>query len=344
MSTRRSRITGIGTNVPADGKVTNEDLVNYMDTSPEWIVQRSGIETRYWSKTDTSTSVSSLAVPACEEAIANAGITKEDVDLIIFATLSPDATFPGSACFLQAKLDVPEIPALDIRQQCTGFIYGLSIADLYVRAGIHKHVLLVGAEMQSKCLDKTTRGRDMSVLFGDGAGAVIVSATDVEDESPQSSADSFLIDHHLHADGRFAEDLLFRSPGTSNRVWNPIELVTERESYPLMNGKLVFVNAIKRMPEVATKVLEANGLTAGDVDLYVNHQANIRINDKFADAMGVPGEKVFNTIHKYGNTTAATIPLGLHDAVKEGRLEKGMLVCCAAFGSGFTWGASLLRW
>lgn len=344
MATLRSRIAGIGTHLPQDGLVTNEDLQRYMDTDPSWILQRSGIQTRYWSKPDTTTSVSSLSVPACEAALADAGIGKEDVDLIVFATLSPDASFPGSACFLQAKLDVPDIPALDVRQQCTGFLYGLSIADLYVRAGIYRNVLLVGAEMQSKCLDKTTRGRDMTVLFGDGAGAVVVSAAEVRDEDPRASRESFVIDHELHADGRFAGDLLWRSPGTSNRIWNPAELVTERESYPQMNGRTVFQHAVKRMPEVTLSLLRKHGLGPQDVDLYVNHQANLRINDKFAEALGVAPERVFNTIHKYGNTTAATIPLGLADAVEEGRLERGMLVATAAFGAGFTWGASLLRW
>ncbi len=344
MATLRSRISGLGTYVPPDGLMTNEDLQRFMDTDPEWISQRSGIQTRYWAKQDTTTSVSSLAVPACEQALRDAGLEKEELDLIVFATLSPDASFPGSACFLQAKLDVPEIPALDVRQQCTGFLYGLSIADLYVRAGIYRHVLLVGAEMQSKCLDKTTRGRDMSVLFGDGAGAVVVSATEVENDDPRSSRESFVISLRVVADGRFAGDLLWRSPGTSNRTWNPIELVTERESYPQMNGRTVFQHAVKRMPEVTLEVLGTHGLAPGDVDLFVNHQANLRINDKFAEALGVPKERVFNTIERYGNTTAATIPLGLADAVREGRLERGMLVASAAFGAGFTWGASLLRW
>lgn len=338
----RSRISGLGMCVPP-WVVSNDELTQWMDTSDEWITQRTGIRQRHWATQDTSTSTSGLAVDACRDALAQAGIAATDVGLIVFATLSPDAVFPGSACFLQGKLGVPGIPALDIRQQCTGFVYGLSIADLYVRAGLHKHVLLVGSEIQSKALDKSTRGRDMTVLFGDGAGAVVVSATQVEDVSARSK-ESFLLSHHLHADGSFAEDLLFRSPGTSNRIWNPPELVPEREAYPQMNGRLVFQHAVKRMPEVTLEALDANGLAVHDVDLFVNHQANKRINDKFAESLGVPPEKVFDTIDLYGNTTAATIPIGLAEAVKAGKLKPGMLVACAAFGSGFTWGASLLRW
>lgn len=339
----RSRISGIGAYVPPSGVVTNHDLEELMDTSDEWISQRSGIKTRYWSSFDTSTSTSTLAAQAARLALADAGIDKGDLDMIVFATLSPDAAFPGSGCFLQAHLDVPGIPALDIRQQCTGFIYGLSIADLYIRAGQYRTILLVGAEMQSKCLDRTTRGRDMSVLFGDGAGAVIVTATEVEDDSPRSS-ESFVISHHLHADGHHARDLLWESPGTANRIWNPPELVEEPPAFPQMNGRLVFTHAVKRMPEVTREALEKAGLTPDDVDLYVNHQANARINDKFAQALGVSEDKVFNTIQDYGNTTAATIPIGYKEAIDAGRLKPGMLVASAAFGSGFTWAATLLRW
>jgi 3-oxoacyl-[acyl-carrier-protein] synthase-3 len=323
--------------------VSNADLKRWMDTSDEWITQRTGIRERRWVAPEPAWSSSGLAVDASREAVAAAGLELEDIDLIVFATLSPDAVFPGSACFLQAKLGVRGIPALDIRQQCTGFVHGLSIADVYVRAGLHEHVLVVGSETQSKALDKSTRGRDMTVLFGDGAGAVVVSATQVEDPSPRSR-ESFLISHHLHADGAFAEDLMFRSPGSSNRIWNPPELVTEREAHPQMNGKVVFQQAIRRMPEVAREAVEANGLTLDDVDLFVNHQANKRINDKFAENLGVPPERVFDTIERYGNTTAATIPIGLYEAVQAGRLKPGMLVVTAAFGSGFTWGASIFRW
>ncbi len=324
--------------------VPNEELSRYMDTTDEWIRQRSGIGQRWWVPQDDSTSTSKLAVPACEEALADAGLDKGELDMIVFATLSPDALFPGSACYLQAHLDVPGIPAIDIRQQCSGFLYGLSMADLYIRDGQAKHVLVVGAEIQSKCLDISTRGREMGVLFGDGAGAAIVSATEVEDVSPKTSSESCVYSVHLHADGRFAEDLVWQSPGSQNRTFVTPELVTEIEGYPRMNGRVVFTHAVKRMPQVMREVLDANELAPGDVDLYVNHQANIRINDKFAKVLEIPPEKVFNTIEDIGNTTAATIPIGLAIAKKEGRLQRGMLVGSAAFGSGFTWSSALFRW
>jgi 3-oxoacyl-[acyl-carrier-protein] synthase III len=326
------------------GVVTNDDLARSMDTSDEWIRQRSGIRKRYWVPQDDSVSVSQLAVGAVEDALRDAEMEREEIDMIIFATLSPDALFPGSGCFLQAHLDLVDIPAFDIRQQCTGFLYGLSMADLYVRSGQVTNVLLVGAEIQSKCLDLSTRGREMSVLFGDGAGAAIVSATEVEDPSPKTSRESCVHSVHLHADGRHAEDLIWRSPGSANRVFNPPELATEPAGFPSMRGRAVFTHAVRRMPEVLNEALETNGLEANDIDLFVNHQANIRINDKIAEVLGIGEDRVFNTIEDVGNTTAATIPIGLCEAKKAGRLERGMLVASAAFGGGFTWAAAIYRW
>lgn len=324
--------------------VTNDELAKHMDTSDEWIQQRSGIKQRYWVPQDTSTAVSDLALEATKEALDDAGLDKSELDMLIFGTLSPDALFPGSACFLQAKLDVPEIPAFDIRQQCCSFLYGLSMADLYVRSGQMRNVLVVGAEIQSKCLDISTRGREMGVLFGDGAGAAVVSATEVEDDNPKTSRESCLHSVHLHADGSHAGDLIWKSPGSANRVFNPPELATELEGYPSMNGRKVFVHAVRRMPEVMNEALDANGLCADDIDLFVNHQANIRINDKVAQTLGINGDRVFNTVQEIGNTTAATIPIGLAEAKKAGRLERGMLVASAAFGSGFTWASAIFRW
>lgn len=329
--------------VPPDA-VTNEDLTKVMDTSDEWIRQRTGIRKRHWARFDTTTSVSKLAVGAVDEALAEAGMRRADIEMIIFATLSPDASYPGSGVFLQKHLGVPGIPALDIRQQCTGWVYGMSIADLYIRSGQYRNVVLVGAEMQSKCLDVSTRGRDMTVLFGDGAGAAVLTAVELPDDLPVTSRESRLLSHHLHADGDFVDDLLWASPGTANRVWNPAEHAEQPNIYPQMNGRLVFTHAVKRMPEVAMEALDRHGLKPDDVDLYVNHQANKRINDRFAEAMGVSQDKVISTIEDYGNTTAATIPIGLYEARKAGLLEPGMLVCSSAFGAGFTWAASLYRW
>ena len=338
-----SRIRGLGVAFP-ERVVTNDDLTQWMDTSDEWIRQRTGIRQRYWAEFDDRTSSSDLAKIATEQALEEAGLAPEEVDLFLFATLSPDASYPGSACFLQQKLGVGGAAALDIRQQCTGWIYGMSIADQFVRSGQYKNVLLVGAEVQSKTLDVSTRGRAMTVLFGDGAGAAVFSATELSSDLPPDAADSRVLSCHLHADGRFVDELLWRAPGSSNRVWNPPELVEAPEAYPQMNGRLVFQHAVKRMPEVAFEALEAHGLTPDDVDLFVNHQANKRIDDRFAAAMGVSQDKVVSTIEHFGNTTAATIPIGLFEARKAGRLQPGMLVCSAAFGAGFTWGAALYRW
>ena len=336
---RRSKILGVGSFLPPK-VVTNDDLTKYMDTSDEWIRQRSGIEERRWVEIDSQTGSSDLGLRAAEKAITSAGIKKEDLDCIIFATLSPDVHFPGTGCYLQAKLGVPGIPAIDIRQQCTGFIYGLSIADQFVKTGMYNKILVVGAEVHSKGLDKTTRGRDVTVLFGDGAGAVIVGAA----EGSKATEQSHILSTHLHSDGRFADELLVKLPGMAHPgEWIAADQLNGDE-YPRMNGKAVFVHATKRMPEAVTEALEANHLAVSDVDLFVFHQANLRINEACAKQLGIPGEKVFNTIQKYGNTTAATIPIGLDEAVRAGKLKKGMLVASAAFGSGFTWGSAVVRW
>lgn len=334
-----SRISGVGAYVPP--KVfTNNDLEKMMDTSDEWIVQRTGIKQRHW--VDQKTGTSDLALEAAKEAIEDAGLTKDDIDMIIFATLSPDHDFPGSACFLQDKLGLPGIPALDIRQQCSGFLYGLSIADKFIRSGSNKNILLVGAEIHSKGLDRTPRGRAVSVLFGDGAGAVVVSATEVKDPKK----DGHVMTTHLHADGAFAKELWLPGPGNafdSNERFNQA-MLDEGLHYPQMNGKTVFVHAVKRMAETLGEACKAAGVTLNDVDLFLFHQANLRINDKVGEVLGIPAEKVFNTIQNYGNTTAATIPLGMRDAVKAGKLKRGMLVASAAFGSGFTWASGIWRY
>lgn len=333
----RGAIIGTGAYLPPKC-YKNDDLRAFMDTSDEWIRTRSGIEQRYWVEGNTTTS--DLALEASKKALSAAKLQPRDIDMIIFATLSPDHEFPGTACFLQKKLGVSGIPALDIRQQCTGFIYGLSIADQFIRSGMYKNILLVGAEVHSKGLDITTEGRDVAVLFGDGAGAAIVSAVDVSD----TKSGRGIISTHLHADGNYAEELWIQAPGSVYfpKVYSYNE--SEKPHYPKMNGKAVFTHAVTRIPEAILECLSANQMSIADVDLFVLHQANLRINEMVAKKLSIPAEKVFNTIQKYGNTTAATIPIGLYDAVQAGRLKEGMLVCSAAFGSGFTWGSALYRW
>lgn len=360
----RSRILGIGSYVPPR-VVKNDDLSRFMDTSDEWIRTRSGIEERHW--VDPLMSTSDLAFEACNRALASARVNKSDIDVIILGTLSPDHEFPGTACFLQAKLGVPGIPAIDVRQQCSGFIYATAIADQFIRGGMYKKALVVGAEIHSKGLDLTTRGRDVSVLFGDGAGAAVIGAVDVPEETTlraglalKASAtggvpaqSSIIYSAHLHADGTYAKELWTEAPGFAyggvqedGRPSGRLNAgqIERAEIYPRMNGKAVFMHAAKRMPEAVLECVEANGITVGDIDLFVFHQANLRINEMVAKQLGIPAEKVFNTIHKFGNTTAATIPIGLDEAVRAGVLKPGMLVASAAFGSGFTWASMLFRW
>jgi 3-oxoacyl-[acyl-carrier-protein] synthase-3 len=333
----RSRIKGIGSFVPPR-VVTNADLSEVMDTSDEWIVQRTGIRQRHW--VDPGVATSDLGLEAATEALAAAGVEREEVDMVILATLSPDHEFPGTACFLQAKLGLPGIPAVDVRQQCTGFVYAVSMADQYLRTGFCRTVLVVGAEVHSKGLDVSTRGRDVSVLFGDGAGAAVLQATDVVDPG----SDPHILSTHLHADGRFADQLWLPAPGMAYPEFISHEMIDQGLHYPQMNGRAVFTHAVQRMGEAIGEALDANGVPLDEVDLFVFHQANMRINEAVAGRLGIPAQKVFNTIERFGNTTAATIPIGMCDAERQGRLKPGMLVAVAAFGSGFTWGSILLRW
>jgi 3-oxoacyl-[acyl-carrier-protein] synthase-3 len=333
----RAKITGVGKYLPLKC-VTNDDLAKLIDTSDDWIKQRTGIEQRYWVSNNEAPS--DLGLKAAEIALARSGLDKKDIDMILFATLSPDFYFPGTACILQAKLGLSEIPAIDIRQQCTGFLYGLSMADLYIRSGQYKNILLVGAEVHSKGLDKTDNGRNVTVLFGDGAGAAVISRTEVKNPAK----DSHLYSHHLHSDGQFAKELWVQAPGFGNgENWITHEELDQGVQYPQMNGKKVFTHAIKRMAEVLMEGLNFNKLTLDQVDFFLFHQANLRINEMVAKELNIPQEKVFNTIQKYGNTTAATIPIGMSDAMDAGLLKPGMLVASAAFGSGFTWASSIFR-
>jgi len=329
-----STILGIGHYVPTK-VVTNDDLAKLMTTTDEWIVQRTGIKERRYIE-HTGIGASDLAVPAVKMALEHAGLASEkDVDAIVFATLSPDHNFPGSGCFLGQKLGLPGIPALDVRNQCTGFLYGLSIADAWVRAGVYRHVLLVGAEVHSTGIELTDRGRDVAVLFGDGAGAAIIG--------PASGADQGLKSIELHADGSGAKELWLEAPASAYIPRMTKEMFDEGKHFPAMNGKQVFRWATEKMPEVAKVVLEEAGVTAAEIDLFVPHQANLRINQLVGQKLGIPESKTVANIEKYGNTTAATIPLGLSEAWREGRCGKGSNILMAAFGSGFTWGAAVLK-
>jgi len=333
-----SEILGLGAYVPKN-IVTNQDLTKFFDTSDEWIQQRTGIKQRHWVEEDQSTA--SIALEAAQAALENAKVKKEDLDMIILATLSAEHEFPGTACFLQGILGVPGIPALDVRQQCCGFIYGMSIADQFIKTGSKKKILVVGSEVHSKGLDKSPNGREVTVLFGDGAGAVVMGPTTVSDPKK----DSYLITTHLHADGTYAKELWVPSPGLAQpggRITK--DHIDRGDIYPKMNGKVVFLHAVKRMPEAVMEALNASQYKLEDVDLFIFHQANLRINEGVAKQLGISEGKVFNTIDRFGNTTAATIPLGLSEAVKSGKLKKGMLVMSAAFGSGFTWASALYRW
>jgi len=327
-----STLLGMGHYVPPR-TVTNDDLAVLMETTDEWITQRTGIKERHWIEGDVG--ASELAEHASREALAEAGLTAADIDLILFATLSPDLNFPGSGCLLQARLGIVGVPAMDIRNQCTGFLYGLKTADAYIRSGLARNVLLVGSEVHSTGLDISTRGRDVAVLFGDGAGAAVIGA---------STDDSRVIDTELHADGRFAEILMVEVPASRLNPRLTLEMMEAGRHYPKMDGRSVFKHACERLPEVIHSILKRNGYTLADVDVMVPHQANLRINEMVARQLGFPAEKVVHNIQRYGNTTAASIPIALHEAVQQGRVQKGQLVLLAGFGAGLTWGASLVRW
>jgi 3-oxoacyl-[acyl-carrier-protein] synthase-3 len=331
MSTR-STILGVGHYVPTR-VVTNHDLAKLMNTSDEWIVQRTGIKERRYIE-HTGIGASDLAVPACKMAFEHAGLSAKDVDAIIFATLSPDFTFPGSGCLLADKLSLAGVPALDVRNQCSGFLYGLSVADAWVRAGVYRHVLLVGAEVHSTGVEFADRGRDVAVLFGDGAGAAIIG--------PATDQEQGIKAIRLHADGSGAKDLWVEAPASAYMPRVTHEMLDEGKHYPAMVGKQVFRWATEKMPEVVREVLADAKMTVDQVDLFVPHQANMRINQLVCQKLGIAEQKTVHNIEKYGNTTAATIPLGLSEAWREGRCKRGSNVLFAAFGSGYTWAGAVL--
>lgn len=341
-----SVIEGVGHYIP-EKILTNHDLSQMMDTSDQWIKERSGISERHIA--DISEGTSDLGTKAAIQALESAGMKANQLDLILAATLSPDHYFPGIGVLIQNKLGADCVGAMDIRGQCSGFSWCLSTADAFIRSGLKKNILIVGAEIHSRIIEFSNRGRNVSVLFGDGAGAVVLSAGKTRFSKEQLISDptsSGLIDHELGSDGSGAHLLAVTRPGCSKgneEFMTPSE--TEEKVYlPVMDGKQVFKNAVSRMTEVVHKLLERNSLCPDQLDLLIPHQANLRINEMVRQKIGLSKEKVFNNIHKYGNTTSATLPLCMYEASKEGRLKKGDLVVTVAFGSGFTWGANLLRW
>ena len=332
-----SRIKGLGFYVP-DNVVTNDDLSKLMDTSDEWIQERTGIKERRHALKGSDTTTS-MGVKASLKAIEAAKINKEEIDFIVFATLSPDFYFPGCGVLVQKELGLPNVGALDIRNQCSGFIYALSVADQYIKTGMYKNILVIGAETQSPALDMTTRGRNMAVLFGDGAGAAIVSRSDEPERG--------ILSTHLHSQGEHAEQLAMITPGVGTK-W-VTELLAENDPddvsyYPNMNGQFVFKNAVVRFAEVIEEGLKTNGLSNKDINMLIPHQANLRISQFVQHQFKLTDEQVFNNIMKYGNTTAASVPIALTEAVQQGKIKDGDLVVLAAFGSGFTWASAIIRW
>ena len=330
-----SRITGLGFYVP-EKVVTNDDLTQYMETSDAWIQERTGIKQRRYFTFGKDTNAS-MAAAASRQAMERAGVTPASVDLIVYATITPDYYFPGSAYLMQRELGMDGIAVIDVRQQCSGFVYALAIADQFIRGGMYKTVLVVGSEIQSSLLNKSTAGRNVAVIFGDGAGAAVVQATD--------DAEHRILSTHLHADGRYAEDLMVKDPGSSrDGRWITEATLAAGDYNVAMNGNAVYKHAVVRFAEVINEALDANGYTAADLDLLVPHQANIRISEYVRQQMGLPETKVYNNIERFGNTTAASIPIAMTEAYDQGLIQPGNLICLAAFGSGFTWASALIRW
>jgi 3-oxoacyl-[acyl-carrier-protein] synthase-3 len=347
----KSKIAGIGMYVPKN-IVTNNDLKKYMETSDEWIQERTGIEERrYAHRTEETTTT--MAVAAAKIAIERAGTTAQDIDFILFATLSPDYYFPGCGVLVQRAMKMKEIGALDIRNQCSGFVYALSVADQFIKTGMYKNILVIGSEKHSFGLDFTTRGRNVSVIFGDGAGAVVVQ--------PTENANQGILSTHLHSDGNSAEILAMYNPGTHANHWkdekyasfNEAEIgemffshamIDDGQIYPFMDGPSVFKKAIVKFPEVIVESLQSNGLSIADLNMLIPHQANLRIAQFVQQKLQLRDDQVYNNIQKYGNTTAASVPIALCEAWEKGKIKDGDLVCLAAFGSGFTWASALLKW
>ena len=333
-----SKITGLGHYVP-DNVVTNDDLSKIMDTSDEWIQERTGVKERRWAKPNTGNTTSEMGVKAAKIAIEDANIKQDDIDFLIFATLSPDYYFPGPGVLVQELLGLDTIGALDVRAQCSGFVYALSIADQYIKTGMYKNILVIGSEYQSYGIDKSTRGRAISVIFGDGAGAAIVSR-----EKDQKKG---ILSSHLHSEGKHAKELSCLAPGFGTR-W-VTDIINDNDPndetfLPYMNGQFVFKNAVVRFTEVINECLEKNNLTKDDIDLLIPHQANLRISQFVQKRFGLDDSQVYNNVMRYGNTTAASIPIALTEARNSGKIKNGDTIVLAAFGSGFTWGSVIINW
>jgi len=327
-----ARIAGVGHFVP-EQTLNNFDLEKMMDTSDEWIRERSGIKERHWVKEGENNI--DLAEKATIAALERAGMRPQDIDFIVFATLSPDYFFPGTGCLLQERLGFSTIGALDIRNQCSGFIYGLSVADQFIKTGMYKNILLVGSEVQSRGINKSTEGRDVSVLFGDGAGAAVITRSD----DPKQG----IITTHLHSEGKYAKELWIKEPGSMQDPRLTHEMVESDSIWPYMNGRMVFKHAATRFPEAIFEALNSAGIDKSEIDLVIPHQANQRITDAVRMKLGLKEDQVLSNIEKYGNTTAASIPIAMSEAFAEGKISEGSLVCLAAFGSGFTWASALVR-
>ncbi len=332
-----SKITGLGHYVP-ENVVTNDDLAQWMDTNDEWIQERTGIKERRWIDPKTGDTTAVMGAKAAKIAIERANLTKDDIDFIIFATLSPDMYFPGGGVQIQDLLEMPTIGALDVRNQCSGFIYSLSIADQFIKTGMYKNILVIGSENHSGGLEKSTRGRGVTVIFGDGAGAAVLSRSEEEGRGILSS--------HLHSEGKHAKELALIGPSTER--WVP-EIIKDNDPedvsyFPHMNGQFVFKHAVVRFSEAIVEGLQANGLNKEDIDMLIPHQANLRIAQFIQKKFGLADNKVYNNIMRYGNTTAASIIIALTEAWEEGKIKENDLVVLAAFGSGFTWGSVVIRW
>ncbi|MEO7530839.1 MAG: beta-ketoacyl-ACP synthase III [Sediminibacterium sp.] len=346
-----SKIAGIGMYVPAN-VVTNQDLTQYMDTNDEWIQERTGIKQRR-SAHRTEETTTTMGVEAAKIAIERAGTTAQDIDFIVFATLSPDYYFPGCGVMLQRAMKMKEVGALDVRNQCSGFLYALSVADQFIKTGMYKNILVVGAEKHSFGLDFSTRGRNISVIFGDGAGAVVLQPTEKTGQG--------ILSTHLHSDGESAEILAMYNPGTHANHWAdenyadfddaPIaqmfmshEMIDKAQNFPFMDGQAVFKKAVVKFPEVIMEALQTNGYQSTDINMLIPHQANLRISQFVQQKLKLTDDQVYNNIQQYGNTTAASVPIALCEAWEKGKIKEGDLVCLAAFGSGFTWASALLKW